>query len=754
MPRKSKIKYDPALSLKQNAEKNKVSIDAVRYYVKTRGIDREGDRQAHNIALIKEARQANPNASKAELARLTGIGVKTITKYLPVVEGTGALDFKRPRREVKAMEWGKDIQEPSKKKYTLMSKRLERLPELFQDADLQDIKGLHDFLFQEPEKPMLFIGNGGMLDHFAGHLYEMNSGVARCITPLELASMSDKTIKGCKCILLSAGGGNMDIQYAAKRLLAINPENTACFTYSQGEAFKNYDPSRVFLFNTPGFEESFISVESKFYRDAIMYRAFTGNKASEIEIDTSVCYQYRLNKSAATLTPLKKIKHFVVLFSDYGEPAAHDIEGVLVETGVASAQVSDYRNYCHGRFLFVGNHTRHTTKSHTLTDSNAAVVLLVSPRNKGLVKDIREKALAAETPVVIIETKYNDARASLDLLVKSNIFLADYEERGLGINPCDPESYNAKQIDKRIPKNGVRFVQELTNNGPLRYEIPYEIIKLDAAISAMEAEEKENGKKLLLYPAPTIDTLTRWEEYDAAKYLCYAFRQKPDLRKGVWVPFGNMNGGFEFDVQGFHFHNSEAAYICGMFSNDNKEQRAVQQQLVENTNGKTAKGDIRYHNEGIARKDWYDFNVQWMLYVVWNKVCINEKFRELLLSVPDGAIIIEDTSFHNVHKPVDTPIFWGARNKERKEYHSLIEQYVKLTELSSVKAPKKRKIADAYNNFTDYGVFKGSNVMGKILTICRNCWKEGKEPPIDYELLRSKDIYLLGEKLEFPLATK
>ena len=300
----------------------------------------------------------------------------------------------------------------------------------------------------------------------------------------------------------------------------------------------------------------------------------------------------------------------------------------------------------------------------------------------------------------------------------------------------------------------MRFVQELTNNGPLRYEIPYEIIKLDAAISAMEAEEKENGKKLLLYPAPTIDTLTRWEEYDAAKYLCYAFRQKPDLRKGVWVPFGNMNGGFEFDVQGFHFHNSEAAYICGMFSNDNKEQRAVQQQLVENTNGKTAKGDIRYHNEGIARKDWYDFNVQWMIYVVWNKVCNNEKFRELLLAVPDGAIIIEDTSFHNVHKPVDTPIFWGARNKERKEYHSLIEQYVKLTELSSVKAPKKRKIADAYNNFTDYGVFKGSNVMGKILTICRNCWKEGKEPPIDYELLRSKDIYLLGEKLEFPLATK
>ena len=40
MPRQSKIKYDPALTLKQNAEKNGVSIDAIKYFVKTRGIDR------------------------------------------------------------------------------------------------------------------------------------------------------------------------------------------------------------------------------------------------------------------------------------------------------------------------------------------------------------------------------------------------------------------------------------------------------------------------------------------------------------------------------------------------------------------------------------------------------------------------------------------------------------------------------------------------------------------------------------------
>ena len=41
MARKSKIQYNPALSIEENAKKNKVSKEAIRYYIKTRGIDRE-----------------------------------------------------------------------------------------------------------------------------------------------------------------------------------------------------------------------------------------------------------------------------------------------------------------------------------------------------------------------------------------------------------------------------------------------------------------------------------------------------------------------------------------------------------------------------------------------------------------------------------------------------------------------------------------------------------------------------------------
>ena len=58
-------------------------------------------------------------------------------------------------------------------------------------------------------------------------------------------------------------------------------------------------------------------------------------------------------------------------------------------------------------------------------------------------------------------------------------------------------------------------------------------------------------------------------------------------------------------------------------------------------------------------------------------------------------------------------------------------------------------LLDEFNNFTEYGTFRGSNVMGKILTICRNSLLNGTEPEIDYDLLKNKNIHLLGKPIEF-----
>ncbi len=47
------------------------------------------------------------------------------------------------------------------------------------------------------------------------------------------------------------------------------------------------------------------------------------------------------------------------------------------------------------------------------------------------------------------------------------------------------------------------------------------------------------------------------------------------------------------------------------------------------------------------------------------------------------------------------------------------------------------------------GVFKGQNLMGKILMTCKQALEQGTEPPIDYALLQDAHINLLGRELTF-----
>lgn len=273
----------------------------------------------------------------------------------------------------------------------------------------------------------------------------------------------------------------------------------------------------------------------------------------------------------------------------------------------------------------------------------------------------------------------------------------------------------------------------------------YDADERKSLIDELKEVEKKNSESLQSLPCPKLEDLRRWEEYDASKYLCYAFRKKPDKRKGVWIPFGNMNSGIPYNLCGDECLTSESAYICGLFSDNTPEHISIQERLLKENNGRKAKKDIRHANEGIARKDWYDFNVQWMLFVVWQKIKGNEEFRQLLMA----AIIIEDTTFQHGSKVNDTTTFWGAKNNERKDFDALVKKYIGLTEEDAKKGTKKRLKAEEVNNFTDYGTFRGSNVMGKILSICRKCIQDGTEPDIDYKLLRSKHIHLLGKELTF-----
>ena len=114
------------------------------------------------------------------------------------------------------------------------------------------------------------------------------------------------------------------------------------------------------------------------------------------------------------------------------------------------------------------------------------------------------------------------------------------------------------------------------------------------------------------------------------------------------------------------------------------------------------------------------------------------------MNIPEDGLIIEDSTFQNGK----TATIWGTKNKVlRKELNDYKKEL-------KVKGFGKKMIKDLCDEkrlveWRKQGFFEGKNFMGKILMLCREALKVGGVPPIDFELLRGKNIHLLGKKITF-----
>lgn len=241
----------------------------------------------------------------------------------------------------------------------------------------------------------------------------------------------------------------------------------------------------------------------------------------------------------------------------------------------------------------------------------------------------------------------------------------------------------------------------------------------------------------------------RTEAYDASTLNCYAFRRGTDMRNGIVLSLGNMVSGYPFEIEGVRFANSECAYIAGAFSLDTPVHLNLQRQLAVCTNGFLAKRTIRRPHEHEKRADWGTFNLQWMLYVVWQKCLGNSNFRTLLLSLPTDAVIIEDSTFQAGR----TATVWGTRNMELKARLNAYNKQLKQQGLCKG-AIKKACDDKRLGELAQTGTFVGQNIMGKVLMACKQALEQGCEPGIDYALLRNARICLFGRMLSFDQCTK
>ena len=291
------------------------------------------------------------------------------------------------------------------------------------------------------------------------------------------------------------------------------------------------------------------------------------------------------------------------------------------------------------------------------------------------------------------------------------------------------------------------------------------ILALEEEITTIEKERKDidrknnaNNKKVDEAVSPDFTTidLHSIKTIDCTKQRVWAFRKSEDEieEKGEIIEnrLGNMAAGFPFKVaidnDEYVFSNSEALYICGMFSDNTAEHNEIQKALFEEKSGYSAKKNVRRKNEDKKRADWNDFNVEWMKWVILQKVQGSAEFRDLLLKIPSNAIIVENSTFQQ-KKENDTSAFWGARNEELKTATKTVENYIDFTHPYEKKAITDRLKMKARNELQYIGKYVGVNCMGGILKMAQLYLLNGTPMPIDYDLLNSKYIHLFGHLLQF-----
>lgn len=335
-----------------------------------------------------------------------------------------------------------------------IKKELEKTNNILLWAKEQDISRFKSFLENESTKPLICIGSGGSFStcKFISLMYSTRKGLGTAMTPYSVYSISEDVLHDCKILLVSNKGNNADITAIARRCMTLNPEWTANLTTTDGEKneLKKIIPSKNSFNYNSGIEDGFVSINSVTATYALALKVFKGDFVIDFNnLEDTGIFDYR------------DIKHYIVLYGGWGEPAALDFESKIVESGIATCAVSDYRNFCHGRFILPCNHCG-SEKNDAIPD-DSAIVMIMTPRELPFAARIRN-FLPDKCKKIILETTANGAEATLELMLQASC-LAGHIATQNKINPLSTPNYS--HIDKRYPKR-IPFISDLKKSGQLK----------------------------------------------------------------------------------------------------------------------------------------------------------------------------------------------------------------------------------------------------------------------------------------------
>lgn len=266
-----------------------------------------------------------------------------------------------------------------------------------------DVTVLEKFVTDVAERTLVAIGSGGSSTacHLAALLHRMrHQRPALFTTPLDVLSVP-AGLHRAGVFLASASGKNKDALAALEACIAEEAPAVGVITLraqnplSQSAAL--YSRARVFAADAPTGKDGYLATNSLLATCVILARAYG------FPLTLS-----RSRRKAVVDSSVFEARHMVqVLHGGWGAPVATDLESKLNESALASAQLADYRNFGHGRHLWLSRRAAETV-----------VVALVTPETAAIAKSTL-RLFPRSIAVVRLETGLNGPAGTLDLLLQA-----------------------------------------------------------------------------------------------------------------------------------------------------------------------------------------------------------------------------------------------------------------------------------------------------------------------------------------------
>jgi fructoselysine-6-P-deglycase FrlB-like protein len=294
------------------------------------------------------------------------------------------------------------------------------LPATYSWALQADIEDLAKAVGMGSHLPQRSVGSGGSLSAatFAAELHHaFTSQLATAVTPLEIAAHSFAA-RASTSLFLSASGRNPDIIGAFRSVVERGAPWISVICMQQESPLARvaaaFPQVGLFEFDSPAGGDGFLATNSLLGLCLLLTRSYQRFLGIDLELPQSLeellgtCSMWKViqDEEEDAYSPLWTRATTIVLHGSSSRSSAVDLESKLTEAALAAVQVSDYRNFAHGRHHWLAKRAATSGILALVTDDDREVAertLSLIPESVPVVRlDIRKGGPIADLTLIVL----------------------------------------------------------------------------------------------------------------------------------------------------------------------------------------------------------------------------------------------------------------------------------------------------------------------------------------------------------------